>query len=62
VAPFNEALVYLGLGDKERALDNLERAYAANSEFMVYLGQDPLYDALRSEARFTALLRRLNFR
>ena len=61
VAPFNEALVYLGMGDKHRAIDYLERAYAANSEFLVWLGGDPLYDGLRSEPRFIALLKRLHF-
>ena len=31
VPPFNLAIVYLGLGDHARALDYLERAYAADS-------------------------------
>ncbi|MEP7326996.1 MAG: protein kinase [Gemmatimonadota bacterium] len=61
VAPFNVALVYLGLGDHAQALDNLERAYASDSEFMVWLGQDHLFDPLRSEPRFIALLEKLNF-
>ncbi len=61
VAPFNLALVYLGLGDRRRALDNLERAYASDSEMMVWLGQDHLFDPLRSEPRFVALLQKLNF-
>lgn len=54
-------LVYLGMGDRERATDYLERGYAANSEFLVWLGGDPRYDSLRSEPRFVALLKRLNF-
>jgi len=29
VSPFCTALVYLGLGDKERALDGLDKAYEA---------------------------------
>ncbi|MGH7704086.1 MAG: tetratricopeptide repeat protein, partial [Gemmatimonadales bacterium] len=61
VAPFNLALVYLGLGDRERALDNLERAYASDSQFMVWLSGDHLYDPLRSEPRFIALMKKLNF-
>jgi adenylate cyclase len=61
VAPFNLALVYLGLGDRQRAIDNLERAYASDSQFMVWLGQDHLFDPLRSEPRFVALLKKLNF-
>ena len=61
IVPFNLALVYLGLGDRERAIDNFERAYAADSEFLFWLGQDHLFDSLRSEPRFVALLKKLNF-
>ena len=61
VAPFNLALVYLGLGDRARALDYLEQAYAANSQQLVWLKVDPTYDPLRSEPRFIALMKRLNF-
>ena len=61
VAPFNLALVYLGLGDHTRALDYLEQAYAASSELLVWLKIDRIYDPLRSEPRFIALMKRLNF-
>jgi tetratricopeptide (TPR) repeat protein len=47
VAPLNLALVYLGLGDRDRAIDCLEQAYAANSEFLVWLKVDRNYDPLR---------------
>jgi eukaryotic-like serine/threonine-protein kinase len=61
VAPFNLALVYLGLGDRTRAVEYLEQAYAASSEFLVWLKIDKIYDPLRSEPRFIALMKRLNF-
>lgn len=61
VLPFNLALVYLGLGDHARALDNLERAFAADSQMMPWLGRDSMFDALRSERRFVALMKKLNF-
>jgi eukaryotic-like serine/threonine-protein kinase len=61
VAPFNTAMVYIGLGDHKRALDYLEQAYAADSQFMVWLGQGHLFDPLRKEPRFIALLEKLNF-
>ena len=61
VLPFNLALVYLGLGDHGRALDNLERAFAANSQMLAWLGRDAIFDPLRSEPRFMALLKKLNF-
>jgi Flp pilus assembly protein TadD len=61
VAPFNLALVSLGLGDRTRALDYLEQAYAASSESLAWLKVDRIYDPLRSEPRFMALMKRLNF-
>jgi TolB-like protein len=61
VAPFNLALVYLGLGDRTRTLDYLEQAYAASSESLVWLKIDGIYNPLRSEPRFIALMKRLNF-
>ena len=60
-APFNLALVYLGLGDRQRAVDYLEQAYAASSQSLVWLKIDPIYDPLRSDPRFIALMKRLNF-
>jgi eukaryotic-like serine/threonine-protein kinase len=59
VLPFNMALVHLGLGDRVRALDNLEQALAADSQMMAWLGQDRIFDPLRSEPRFGALLKKL---
>ena len=61
VAPYNLALVYLGLGDHARALDYLEQAYAGNSQQMVWLKVDWTFDPLRSEPRFIALMKRLHF-
>jgi serine/threonine-protein kinase len=61
VLPFNLALLYLGLGDHARALDNLERAHAADSQMLAWLGRDAIFDPLRAEPRFRALMKRLNF-
>jgi eukaryotic-like serine/threonine-protein kinase len=59
VLPFNKALVYLGLGDHARALDNLERALAADSQMMAWIGRDAIFDPIRSEPRFAALLKKM---
>ncbi|MEP6783869.1 MAG: hypothetical protein ABI983_09380, partial [Acidobacteriota bacterium] len=59
VLPFNLALVYLGLGEHVRSLDNLERALAADSQMMPWTGRDPMFDPLRSEPRFVALLKKM---
>jgi len=61
VLPFNLAIVYLGLGDHGRALDNLERAYAADSQWMAWLKEDRMFEPLRAEPRFRALMTKLRF-
>ena len=61
VSPYNVALIYAGLGEKDQALAWLERAFAERSTWMPYLKVDPWLDSLRSEPRFQDLLRRMNF-
>ena len=58
VLPFNLALVHLGLGDRVGALDNLERALAADSQMMPdWPGYHLRFP--RSEPRFAALLNKM---
>jgi eukaryotic-like serine/threonine-protein kinase len=53
------AQIHLGLGDRERALALLEDAAAARAVEIVWLGVRPIYDELRDDARFQALLERV---
>ncbi|HET9326000.1 MAG TPA: protein kinase [Candidatus Eisenbacteria bacterium] len=55
------ALVYVGLGDKDRAFEWLERAYQERSTVLAYLRIDPRLAPLRSDPRYSALVRRLGF-
>ncbi len=59
VPAFSIALVSLGLGDRNRALDWLSRSYQDRSTYMVYVNVDPLLDPLRSDRRFTELVDRM---
>jgi tetratricopeptide (TPR) repeat protein len=59
VLPFNMALVHLGLGERELSIDNLERALAADSQTLPWIGQDRMFDSLRAEPRFKALLKKI---
>jgi tetratricopeptide (TPR) repeat protein len=52
---------YLGLGEKDEAMAWLERAYEEHDQGMVDINAYPGLDALRSEPRFQALVRRMNF-
>jgi Flp pilus assembly protein TadD len=56
---FDLALVHLGVGDHARTLSGLERAHATDSEWLGWLGLDRTFDPLRSEPRFTALVRKV---
>ena len=60
VAPFDIALIYVGLGDKAEALQWLERAYEDHSVRLAWIRVDPQLDSLRGEPRFQDLLRRMN--
>lgn len=53
------ALLYIGLGDKERALSALEKACDDRYFLMIWVNSDPLFDGLRSEARFIEIVRRI---
>jgi adenylate cyclase len=58
-SPFCTAVVYLGLGDKQRALDGLEKAYEVRSALLTSIKVDRIYDPLRTEPRFIALLKKI---
>ena len=61
VSPYRIAVIYTGLGDKDRALAWLEKAYEHRSIPLVFLQQEPVFDSLRSDRRFQQLLHRLGF-
>jgi hypothetical protein len=57
---YSFALIYLALGDKERAVDEMERAYrerASEDVFMIKV--DPMLDDLRGHPRFEALVQKV---
>ena len=56
---YDIALVYLGLGDKNQALEWLESAYGERSTFLEEITMDPVWDGLRSDPRFVALMKKV---
>jgi Tfp pilus assembly protein PilF len=54
------ALIYLGLGNKEEALNRLDKEMSDRTEVVSYIAVAPEVDDLRSEPRFKAMLKRLN--
>lgn len=59
VSPANRASVYLGLGENEKALDWLEKAYEDRDPIFWWINGDQLYDSVRNEPRFKALMQKL---
>jgi eukaryotic-like serine/threonine-protein kinase len=53
------ASILLGLGDKDRAIACLEKAYEDRCVRLIWLKVDPRLDSLRDDSRFQDLLRRM---
>ena len=51
--------IQVGLGDKAGALTSLENSYTHHETDVNYIGVDPIFDPLRGEPRFQALLKKL---
>ncbi len=62
VQPYTFALVHVGLGNREQALELLEQGVRERTDEIVMLGVDPAMDPLRNEPRFQALLQTLGLR
>jgi serine/threonine-protein kinase len=60
VSPYHMAYVYTGLGEDEKAMDFLERAYEERSGGLYGVKGSFLFTTLRSHPRFKALLRKMN--
>ena len=61
VPPYFFAVTYASLGDRDRAMEWLEKEYQEGHDGVVYLKVDPHFDSLRSDPRFQAMVRRMNF-
>jgi hypothetical protein len=53
------AASYATIGEKDKAFAGLEKAYAENSTWLLYLKVDPGCDSARSDPRYADLLRRM---
>ncbi len=53
------ALIYTSLGEKDQAFEWLEKAYELRSSWMTWLKVEPKFDPIRSDRRFTDLMRRV---
>jgi len=58
----DEAVVYVALGDKEKAIKSLRDSLNNHDANMVWYSVNPQFEPLRSDARFTAILAQLKLR
>ncbi|MEK6571970.1 MAG: protein kinase [Bacteroidota bacterium] len=61
LSPHIVAQVYTALGETDQAFEWLEKAYEVHSGGLVSLKSDYVWDSLRPDPRFSALLRKLGF-
>ena len=59
VSPFSIALVHLGLEEIQESISWLERALDERTCWLVWVGVDPMFDSLREEPRFQAIVARM---
>lgn len=58
-SPYFTACIYAQAGDKDKALEYLEKTYQRREHWMAYLQVDPRFDSLRGDPRYDALVKRL---
>ncbi len=61
VPPYNIAIIYNGLGERQLAVDWLDLAYAERDVRLPFIKVDPKWDDFRREPRFIELMERMNF-
>jgi hypothetical protein len=59
---FFTAQKYAFLGEKEKALELLEKSFDMNNRFMISINKNFYFESLHSEPRFIALLRKMGLK
>ena len=59
VPPYNLAVLHAGLGERQQAMDSLEKGFADRSLRPVWVKFDPRLDGLRQDGRFVQLIQRM---
>lgn len=61
ISPYSVALIYIGLGDKDKAFEWLDKVHQEVNDWLLWLNVGPELDPLRRDPRFLDLLRRVGF-
>jgi len=59
VSPYWPAIVYVGMGKNDDAMESLEKAFEERFDWLNSLNVEPMFDTLRSYPRFSDLMRRI---
>jgi len=59
VSQYMFATIYACLGEKDQALESLNKAYAEHASAIIFLKVEPSFKDLRSDPRFQELARRI---
>jgi len=59
VSPYYIAVIYLKLGQKDKAFKWFEKAYEVRDDMIIHLNADPDFDPISSDPRFQALLKKM---
>jgi serine/threonine-protein kinase len=59
ISPYAFAVVLTALGDKAHAIDELEHGYDDSGFYISLIKVDPLFDSLRGDPRFDALVQKV---
>ena len=58
---YHLALIYSALGDKDKAIAELETAFNEHDYLLPRINVEPFLDPLRNDPRFVDIVKRLNF-
>jgi TolB-like protein/lipoprotein NlpI len=59
VSPYHISLLSFNLGENERGFEWLDKAYKEHEDWLLYLKVESLFDSVRSDPRFTKLLKKI---
>jgi len=53
------AVCYVQMGDKERAIESLQKSYVARNRWIINIKYEPTFDSIRTDPRFQELLKKM---
>ena len=59
VSPYYQAIILIGLDEFDRAFEFLEKAYEIRESMLMWIKIFQLYDSIRPDPRFKALLKKM---